>query len=99
MQAIVNGDYRFEPAEYWSGVSNEAKQFVKRCLTVDPTNRPSAAELLADPWLAKAEASYTQLPLEGDAKGGPGEQRDLLPQVKKAFDARKTCEYSRERAR
>lgn len=87
MQAIINGDYRFEPAEYWSGVSNQAKEFVKKCLTVDPTNRPTAGELLKDPWLVNVDASYAA---GVDALSGEAAPKDLLPQVKKAFDARKT---------
>jgi len=46
MQAIIAGDYRFEPKEYWQNVSSTAKDFVTVCLTVDPTVRPTAAEAL-----------------------------------------------------
>lgn len=100
MQAIIRGDYKFEPVcgpvyacslslipprqvEYWQGVSADAKSFVRKCLTVDPTNRPTVAELLVDPWLKDVRDSYVPA-----ANGVPV---DLLPQVKKAFDARKTC--------
>jgi serine/threonine protein kinase len=91
MQAICNGDYKFEPvscrtridvveadsqAEYWQGVSDTAREFVRACLTIDPTNRPTADELLTHPWL-KADASDKAV--------------DLLPNVKAAFDAKKTC--------
>lgn len=75
MQAICNGDYKFAPAEYWAGVSDTAKEFVRACLTVDPTNRPTAAELLDHPWLKGLEPTNV----------------NLLPNVKKAFDAKKTC--------
>jgi calcium/calmodulin-dependent protein kinase I len=91
MQAICNGDYKFEPvsipsanivhadrqAEYWEGVSDTAKQFVKSCLTIDPSNRPTSDELLNHPWL-KDGASTKNI--------------DLLPNVKSAFNAKKTCE-------
>lgn len=66
-------------------MSSEAKSFVRKCLTVDPTNRPTVAELLVDPWLKDVRDSYVPA-----ANGVPV---DLLPQVKKAFDARKTCQY------
>ncbi|KAI5452451.1 Calcium/calmodulin-dependent protein kinase type I [Naganishia albida] len=82
MQAIVRGDYKFEPKEYWQGVSEQAREFVRKCLTIDPTNRPTAEELLQDPWLKDVEEHYVATP--------QGSATDLLPQVKKAFDARKT---------
>ena len=71
-------------AEYWAGVSDTAKEFVRVCLTVDPTNRPTAKELLTHKWL--------QLDDQVAAKRGAGAV-DLLPQVKAAFDAKKTCKY------
>ncbi len=46
MEAIIAGDYRFEPAEYWQNVSKTAKDFVKTCLTLKPTERPTAGEAL-----------------------------------------------------
>jgi len=91
MQAICNGDYKFEPVsrpspahgvgadkqeEYWAGVSDTAKQFVKSCLTIDPSNRPTSDELLNHPWLKD---------------GASTKNVDLLPNVKSAFNAKKTC--------
>jgi len=46
MEAIIAGDYKFEPAEYWANVSQTAKDFVTECLTIDPASRPTAAEAL-----------------------------------------------------
>ena len=46
MEAIVAGDYKFEPEDYWQNVSSTAKDFVKTCLTIDPAKRPTAAVLL-----------------------------------------------------
>ena len=57
MEAIIAGDYKFEPVEYWANVSETAKDFVKECLTIDPTSRPTAAEALEHKvywWLAPA---------------------------------------------
>jgi calcium/calmodulin-dependent protein kinase I len=51
---------------------------VRKCLTVDPTNRPTIAELLADPWLKSPESAQTLQAV------------DLLPNVKSGFDAKKT---------
>ncbi|KZP32049.1 Pkinase-domain-containing protein [Athelia psychrophila] len=42
---------------YWANVSEEAKQFILRCLEVDPAKRPSAAEAAKDPWLTTHVAS------------------------------------------
>ncbi|KAI5980991.1 kinase-like domain-containing protein [Pisolithus marmoratus] len=81
VEAIIAGDYRFEPEEYWNNVSDTARAFVSSCLTVDPDLRPTAAETLQHPWLA-AEVPHF---VEKD-----GQPADLLPHVKKAFDARRT---------
>ena len=43
MEAIIAGNYKFEPEEYWQNVSPTAKDFVKTCLTNDPAKRPTAA--------------------------------------------------------
>lgn len=88
MQAICNGDYKFAPAEYWAGVSETAKAFVGACLTVDPVNRPTAADLLNHPWLKSDGAPFVQ-----DPEKPSGESVNLLPNVKKAFDAKKTRSY------
>ncbi|KAI6126641.1 kinase-like domain-containing protein [Pisolithus sp. B1] len=81
IQAIIAGDYCFEPEEYWSNVSNTARDFVSCCLTVDPDLRFTAAEALQHPWLAAEVPHY----VEKD-----GQPTDLLPHVKKAFDAKRT---------
>lgn len=46
MEAIIAGDYKFEPEEYWQNVSPTAKDFVRTCLTIDPAKRPTAAMVL-----------------------------------------------------
>ncbi|KAI1121833.1 kinase-like domain-containing protein [Nemania abortiva] len=79
MQAILNADYSFQPMEYWRGVSDHAKDFIRRCLTVDPNKRMTAHEALSHPFVA----GYNVNP-DGD-KG-----QNLLPTVKKNFNARKT---------
>jgi serine/threonine protein kinase len=79
MQAILAADYSFTPLEYWRGVSQEARNFIKSCLTVNPQSRMTAHEALQHPWV--------NLPYE-NANFGSGE--DLLPTVKKNFNARRT---------
>ena len=38
---------------YWKNVSNEAKDFVKACLTVDPKKRLTADQGMSHPWLTE----------------------------------------------
>ncbi|KAF7377992.1 Protein kinase domain-containing protein [Mycena sanguinolenta] len=44
-------------AKYWKNVSEEAKSFIKRLLSLDPAERPTAEAALNDPWLTTHEAS------------------------------------------
>ena len=94
MQAILAADYKFEPADYWQDVSDNgmsqgplkvegyygltdepAREFIRKCLTTDPTKRLTAHQALQHPFLSdnKEEA-----------------QADLLPVVRKNFNARRT---------
>ncbi|KAI9680143.1 MAG: hypothetical protein M1829_001380 [Trizodia sp. TS-e1964] len=75
MQAILVADYSFTPAEYWQGVSEEARQFIRRCLTIDPKKRMTAHEALTHPFVAE---------------GAQGKEPDLLPVIKRNFNARRT---------
>jgi calcium/calmodulin-dependent protein kinase I len=84
MQAICSADYKFD-SEYWSGVSDTAKDFVRTCFTVDIKKRPTAAEALEHPWLASDEDHF--VPDPDSPSGGP---TDLLPTIQKAFNAKKT---------
>lgn len=77
MQAILVADYSFTPLEYWRGISKAAREFIKRCLTIDPTMRMTAHDALLHPWIA-------------DEGMSGGRQEDLLPNVKKNFNARRT---------
>ncbi|EJU01241.1 kinase-like protein [Dacryopinax primogenitus] len=84
-EAICAGDFKFEPAEYWVNVSDTAKNFIRTCLTIDQNKRPTAKQCLQHPWLADKKAHF--VPDPSSALGTP---IDLLPQVRKNFDARKT---------
>jgi serine/threonine protein kinase len=77
MQAILNADYSFTPIEYWRGVSSHAKDFIRRCLTIDHTKRITAHEALQHPFVAAEKPT-----------DGAGE--NLLPTIKKNFNARRT---------
>jgi len=50
---ILQGDLVFEPRDIWDGISEDAKNFVKRLLTKDPEKRPTACEAQQDEWLQK----------------------------------------------
>lgn len=78
MQAILIADYSFTPLEYWRGVSLTAREFIRRCLTVEPSSRMTAHEALSHPWIADLGKTAAE-----------GEE-DLLPTVKKNFNARRT---------
>ncbi|KAI9368292.1 kinase-like domain-containing protein [Aspergillus egyptiacus] len=80
MQAILNADYSFTPVEYWRGVSLEARDFIKSCLTIDPNKRITAHQALQHRWLNP--------PYDPSETLGSGQ--DLLPTVKKNFNARRT---------
>lgn len=82
MAAIVSGDYRYEPAIYWEGVSTSARNFIDQLLVVDPAQRMTADQALAHPWLA--HVSVHGPPKEGD------KEKDLLPGMKTAFNAKRT---------
>lgn len=44
-----------EPGE----MSEQGIQFIKRCLAIDPMDRPTAGELLQDPWIMDFRQKYT----------------------------------------
>lgn len=46
-------------ARHWDRISGPAKDFVQRCLTLDPTLRMTAPQALVHPWLAATGAQPT----------------------------------------
>lgn len=52
IEKIKKGDYEFPPEE-WATVSQEAKDFVRKLLILEPENRPSATDALKHPWIMK----------------------------------------------
>lgn len=56
---------------YWDGISDDAKNFILRALVLSPSKRPTATELLEDPWITCCTSC-----------------KNLLPTVKKEYDAR-----------
>lgn len=51
-QKIMSGDYTFNYTCF-KGITEEAKDFINKCLVVDPQNRATAAELMKHPWVQK----------------------------------------------
>jgi len=49
---IISGKFDF-PSAQWEKVSKDCKDFIKRCLVVDPKKRATVAELLKHPFIAK----------------------------------------------
>lgn len=66
-------------------MSEIARNFVSTCLTVDPEARPTADQMLQHSWLAADVPHFVQ--------AENGEPTDLLPHVRKAFNARRTCTF------
>lgn len=78
MNAIMNAEYTFED-QYWRGVSEDAKKFIKLLLTVNPDERLTARQALDHSWLAEVK------PLADD------KTVNLLPGVQhNYFNARRT---------
>jgi calcium/calmodulin-dependent protein kinase I len=84
MQAILVADYSFTPLEHWRNVSKTAREFINRCLTIDPQARLTAHEALQHPWI------NPPIDPSDPAAGKLGTGEDLLPTVKKNFNARRT---------
>lgn len=82
MQAILIADYSFTPTEYWRNVTPTARDFINCCLTTDPTVRMTAHQALSHPFVAE--------PLENSVSTNGTGARDLLPTIKKNFNARRT---------
>ena len=76
--------------EYWANVSTTARDFVSACLTVNPTQRPTATEMLQHRWLADEKPHF--VPDPESPTGGP---RDLLPHIQKRLDAKARCVFLR----
>ncbi|KAF7327201.1 Protein kinase domain-containing protein [Mycena kentingensis (nom. inval.)] len=83
MEAVIAGDYSFDPEEPWADVSGTARDFITACLTLDPEKRPTVQQALEHKWLASATPHFVPSPT-----GGP---TDLLRHVKKVFDAQHPC--------
>jgi calcium/calmodulin-dependent protein kinase I len=46
-------DFDFDP-EYWSEISDAAKDFIRGLIVVDPVGRPTAVQALQHPWIQQS---------------------------------------------
>ncbi|RPB25596.1 kinase-like protein [Terfezia boudieri ATCC MYA-4762] len=75
MQANLAADYKFEPADYWHDISDDARNFIRKCLTVDPTKRLTAHQVLQHPFLSQHKEE-TQADLFNARSVAPETQKD-----------------------
>jgi len=47
---IISGKYDF-PSPYWDNIPKASKEFIRKCLVVDPKRRATVAELQKHPWI------------------------------------------------
>ena len=63
---ILGGRYQFKPTQVWDNVSDEAKDFIRSLLQVNPEDRPSSKKLHWSPWLKKWKEIYVENNKEDD---------------------------------
>ncbi len=71
---VINCRYNFS-AEIWIGISESAKSFIKGLLLYDQSKRMTAIQAQNHPWMTSQKSVEAQ--------------KDLLPNVRAGFDARK----------
>ena len=65
---INNKEIKFNNTanENWSDISDEAKNFILKCLDRDPNTRPSIRELFKEPWIANYLEKLQNKPLDNE---------------------------------
>jgi len=53
MKRIIAGKFDF-PSPQWDSVPKHCKDFIQKCLVVDPKRRPSASDLLKHSWISSS---------------------------------------------
>lgn len=91
MQAILACDYSFEPEEYWQDVSEDARDFISKCLQIDIDKRITAEECLKHKFLSERTEREEKKQSSSSAKKTEQpnkKETDLLPTVKSNLDLR-----------
>ncbi|CRG95327.1 calcium dependent protein kinase 3, putative [Plasmodium gallinaceum] len=57
LSRVKKGKYNFKGKE-WANISEEAKDLIQHCLTMDSEKRISASEALKHPWFKKKKSAY-----------------------------------------
>lgn len=65
---IMEAQYEF-PEEYWDPISQDAKDFIKKLLVVEPEQRMNTTQALDHPWLVNAEKQNKPLSKMGSKLG------------------------------
>lgn len=90
MQNVMLGRYAFEPKEQWDNISDEAKDFIRKCLSPEPKDRPTCREALQHPWLNKTPATHEEAVEHAtEVLHHTNPEADLLPLLKDGFDAKR----------
>eukprot|EP00178_Gracilaria_changii_P014627 TRINITY_DN41129_c0_g1_i1.p1 TRINITY_DN41129_c0_g1~~TRINITY_DN41129_c0_g1_i1.p1 ORF type:complete len:294 (-),score=28.84 TRINITY_DN41129_c0_g1_i1:50-931(-) len=66
-EIIMKGSFDF-PAPYWNNISSEAKDFIKKLLSVNPQSRLTPSQALQHPWLTGSGGSGQTLNLKEGTK-------------------------------
>lgn len=61
LRKISKGEFQFYPKE-WDSVSEDAKDFIRNLIVVDPTKRMTACQCADHPWLKNATPATVNLP-------------------------------------
>ena len=73
MAEITEAKFEFHE-RYWRNISQDAKDFIRKLLTLDPKARPTATEAMKDKWMTGEDAADI----------------DILATVRENFNPRKT---------
>jgi len=75
---IRAGAWDFEHERTWQGVTKEAKDFIRSCLTRSPRDRPAAAEMLEAPWMILAKEVFDESLQLHESKLGQGKFKGTI---------------------
>jgi calcium-dependent protein kinase len=75
-QCIVTGTYTF-PSAIWDSISEEAQDFVRQLLTVNPKERPTTSKALQHPWLKLADERRKRASIAIQSSSATSEEKKL----------------------